>query len=106
MKKLQMRQSLVTDSHESSVRKSFERKSSCRLNDEQYIRCWEVAESFIRENGSIRNKQIREAAKISYDQAISFFNRALSEKRLVRLGVASGTHYVLKENSIRRRTRR
>jgi hypothetical protein len=70
-----------------------------KLTNEQYDRCWRVAEAFVRKNESIRNKQLREVVGIGYDQAIGFFNRAVSEKRLVRRGTSSGTHYVLTENS-------
>lgn len=113
MKKTSIHQSLVTDSsqsggglYQSNISNPFKRKSPNILNDEQYINCWKVAEAFLGKHGSIRNKQIREAAKINYDQAINFFNRALSEKRLIRLGVASGTHYVLKGTPAGRRTKR
>lgn len=53
-----------------------------------------VALNFLKANSSIRNRDIRDVASISYDQAIHFFNRALAENRLVRKGSGSGTHYV------------
>ena len=58
----------------------------------------EIAEAFVREHGSIRNREIREVANINYDQAITFFKRATAANRLVRKGKASATHYVLKAN--------
>jgi hypothetical protein len=67
------------------------------LTNEQFARCWNLAESFVKKNGTIRNKQMREVSGIGYDQAIGFFKRATSEKRLLRKGTASGTHYVLKK---------
>lgn len=73
--------------------------SKHQLDDEQYARCLRIAVAFVREHGSIRNMQLREVAGIGYDQAIGFFNRAIGEKRLVRRGASSGTHYVLNENS-------
>jgi hypothetical protein len=56
--------------------------------------CWQQVNLFVKERGSIRNRQVRELAAIGYDQAIDFFNRALVERRLLRKGKSSGTHYV------------
>ncbi len=55
-----------------------------------------IADDFMRKNGSIRNRELREAANIDYDQAILFFNRAIVAKRLFRQGSSSATHYVPK----------
>lgn len=49
------------------------RVPSTRLNDAEYFRCLGLALSYIKENGSIRNLQLREVASIGYDQAIHFF---------------------------------
>jgi hypothetical protein len=68
-----------------------------RLNDQQFETCWKTAKAFLAENKMIRNKQLREITGIGYDQAIFFFNRAVTEKRLLRQGVSSSTHYVLKD---------
>ena len=64
------------------------------LSDDQYNMCWQQVKLFVQERGSIRNRQVRELAAIGYDQAIDFFNRALGERRLLRKGKSSGTHYV------------
>jgi len=56
-----------------------------------------TAKAFLSKNKTIRNRQLREIAGIGYDQAIAFFHRAVTEKRLLRNGVSSGTHYVLKD---------
>lgn len=69
-------------------------KSGIRLSEEAYARCLQIAIGYVAEFGSIRNREIREVAGISYDQAIHFFNRAIAEKHLERKGKASGTHYV------------
>ena len=68
-----------------------------RLNDAQFTRCWTVAQAFLTKKGRIRNSELRAIANIGYDQAIDFFSRAMKEKRLERLGVASATHYVFPE---------
>ncbi len=68
-----------------------------RLTDQQFETCWESTKAFLAENNKIRNQQLRKITGIGYDQAIAFFNRAIIEKRLLRQGISSGTHYVLKD---------
>lgn len=68
-----------------------------KLTKEQYVRSWNLAEAYLEKHGRIRNKQMREISGIGYDQAIGFFKRATGEKRIVRKGTSSGTHYVLKK---------
>jgi len=75
--------------------KSHERPT--KLTNEQFESCWKTAKVFLEKNQTIRNKQLREITGIGYDQAISFFNRAVAEKHLLRIGVGSGTHYILKD---------
>jgi hypothetical protein len=55
--------------------------------------------AFLKKKPSIRNRELREVAGIDYDQAITFFNRAILEKSLVREGKFSGTHYILPNRS-------
>ena len=64
------------------------------LSQAAYEQCLNLSISYININGSIRNREIREIAGINYDQAIHFFNRAISENFLERTGKASGTHFV------------
>ncbi len=73
------------------------REHPTKLTNEQFESCWKTAKAFLSKNKTIRNQQLREIAGIGYDQAIGFFNRAVTEKRLLRKGVSSGTHYVLKD---------
>ena len=68
---------------------------STSLTDEQYELCWKVVKAFLSENEMIRNRQLREISGIGYDQAIRFFKRATTEKRLVRKGEGGSTKYVL-----------
>ena len=68
-----------------------------RLTDQQFEACWESTKAFLAENKKIRNQQLRKITGIGYDQAIAFFNRAIIEKPLLRQGISSGTHYVLKD---------
>ena len=71
--------------------KSLSRSS---LSAAEYAQCVQIAADYVARNKSISNRELREAAGISYDQAIYFFKRATEEKRLFRKGKGSGTHYV------------
>lgn len=71
--------------------------STRKLTNEQFDRCWKILRAFLSKHKTIRNQKLRELAEIGYDQAIEFFNRAVSEKFLLRKGVSSGTHYVMNE---------
>jgi len=66
-----------------------------RLTEKQYEHCWKLVLTYLGKQGNIRNRQFREVTGLGYDQAINFFKRATTEKRLARLGTASATHYVL-----------
>jgi len=54
-----------------------------------------IAMLYLNSKPSIRNRDIRALAAISYDQAIHFFNRAIAERRLIREGSGGGTRYLL-----------
>jgi hypothetical protein len=73
--------------------------SRTKLSEETFTRCMDTALVFLRTNPSIRNSKLREITGIEYDQAITFFNRAILEKCLVRKGHASATHYILPSRS-------
>lgn len=76
------------------------------LSDACFEECLKLALIYLKNNASIRNQDLRQISGISYDQAIRFFNRAISEDRLVRQGSGSGTSYVLpqrKDKSIVRK---
>lgn len=74
-----------------------DRMHPTKLTNEQYESCWKAAEKFLSKNKTIRNQQLREIAGVGYDQAIDFFKRAVTEKRLARKGVGSATNYVLSD---------
>lgn len=74
---------------------SGKKSSNTTLSDPEFEAYLGVALKFLEVNSSIRNREIRSISPISYDQAIYFFNRAVSEKRLVREGKGSATRYVL-----------
>ena len=71
--------------------------SRTTLSDETYERCLSATVEYLKTVPLIRNRDLRAITKIEYDQAITFFNRAIEEERLQRKGKASGTHYVLSE---------
>lgn len=65
------------------------------LTDSQYAECLAASIAYLKQHGSIRNRQLRAVTGITYDQAISFFKRATNESQVMRRGTSSGTHYVL-----------
>jgi hypothetical protein len=69
--------------------------SRTKLSDATFTRCMDAVLVFLETNPSIRNSKLREITGIEYDQAITFFNRAILEKTLLRKGHSSGTHYIL-----------
>ncbi len=73
------------------------REHPTKLTNEQFESCWKVAKEFLSKNIMIRNQQLREITGMGYDQAISFFNRAIAEQCLLRKCASSSTHYELKD---------
>ena len=65
-----------------------------KLSEDTYQRCLQATLGYLAKNEFIRNRDIREVTGIGYDQAITFFGRAVSEKRLSRRGSGSSTHYI------------
>lgn len=73
--------------------------SRTKLSEATFTRCMDAALVFLKTNPSIRNSKLREITGIEYDQAITFFNRAILEKTMLRKGHSSGTHYILPDRS-------
>jgi hypothetical protein len=71
-----------------------ESPSRTTLSDDDYERCLQIAVEYVAQHQSIRNRQLRAATGLNYDQAITFFNRAMKANRLIREGKGSGTYYV------------
>ena len=82
---------------------SADEGSPTRLSDLQFEECMGIALHYLKSNPFIRNRDIRAVAAIGYDQAIHFFNRAITEKRLTREGSGSGTRYVLPKEKEKKR---
>ena len=70
-------------------------QSQTRLSEQEFRACLSKTRQFLRDHESVRNETLRSISGISYDQAISFFNRAIQVGALERRGRAGGTHYVL-----------
>ena len=77
------------------MKKPTQDKSSYKLTDDHFEKCVNIAVGYLKTNPSIRNRDIRRVAGISYDQAIYFFNRSIFENRLTRLGTGVSTCYIL-----------
>lgn len=74
------------------------------LSAKQFEDCLAIAERYLETHQSIRNRDMRKETRISYDQAIHFFNHAIRMKRLVRQGNGGGTSYVLPKRQGKERT--
>ena len=77
------------------MNKSAHESSRSRLSGSHYEECLAIARRYLKTHPSIRNRDIRQASGIGYDQAIHFFNRAILENQLVREGSGGSTCYVL-----------
>ncbi|MBU6434076.1 MAG: hypothetical protein KJS98_12255, partial [Nitrospirae bacterium] len=71
------------------------KSSEVKLSEARFSECLEIVLAYLEAKPSIRNRDIRQATGITYDQAIHFFNRAISENLLLRKGAGSSTCYVL-----------
>ena len=71
--------------------------SQTKISGHTYERCLHAVFDYLRKKPFIRNRDMRAITGITYDQTITFFNRAITEKHLHRGGRGSGTHYVLYE---------
>ena len=77
------------------MKTSPSKDSRSNLSEVSYKRCLKAVRNHLKENDSIRNRDLRMVTGIGYDQAITFFNRAITEKSLSRTGTLGGTRYVL-----------
>ncbi len=71
-----------------------ESPSRTNLTNDDYERCLQIAVEYVAQHQSIRNRQLRAASGLGYDQVIAFFNRAIKARHLIRKGKGSGTYYV------------
>ena len=67
------------------MNRADKKSSNTTLTDSEFESYLGVALKFLETNNSIRTREIRSISPISYDQAIYFFNRAVTENRLIRL---------------------
>jgi predicted HTH transcriptional regulator len=73
------------------------KNSQAKLSEARFSECLKIVVAYLKDKPSVRNRDIRQAAGITYDQAIHFFNQAISENLLLRQGSGSSTCYVLKK---------
>lgn len=65
-----------------------------KLSDSNYRVALKAALSLLDAGERLTNTSLRRSTGLGYDQAIAFFNRAISDGNLHRLGRSSATHYV------------
>ena len=64
------------------------------LEEKEFASIMSIVRGYLRENGSIKNSQLRELTRLNYDQVTWFFNTAVSRGLLIRRGRTGGTHYM------------
>lgn len=69
------------------------------LSEEGYRQALRATKVYLQQHEYIRNRDIRKLVPIGYDQAIAFFNRAVAEHELERLGLAGSSRYVSVKSS-------
>jgi hypothetical protein len=70
------------------------------LSDRDYKKTLVTCRQLLRAGETLKNQSLRKATGLNYDQGIRFFNRAIGDGVLVRLGTGSGTHYVAANRSV------
>ena len=74
------------------------------LSDDEMQRVEQLVREYLDSHESIRNYQLREISGLVSEQASCFFNRMFESAKLKRIGVYSGTRYVLPNNDANARS--
>ena len=69
------------------------------LDDEAYRSALVAVLDYLHTEERMTNAKLRALTGLNYDQAVKFFKRATSSGELERRGLASATHYVLRETA-------
>jgi hypothetical protein len=64
-----------------------------KLSDEQYARAKEMVIAYMTDHQSIANRELRALTQLSYDQAVTFFNKMIADGILKRVGKTTTTRY-------------
>jgi hypothetical protein len=64
-----------------------------KLSDEEYERAKELAVVYLAEHESIANRELRALTQLTYDQAVTFFNKMIADGILTRVGKTTSTRY-------------
>lgn len=78
--------------------KKYKPISKCptSLTEKDISQIQRVAVRFVKKHNFLTNRYLRGIVDITYDQAIYFYRKMLDSGVFERVGVASGTRYVLK----------
>ena len=66
-----------------------------KLSDEEFETAKELVIAFLAEHPSIANREFRALTHLSYDQAVTFFNKMIADGILTRVGKTTTTRYFL-----------
>lgn len=73
--------------------------SKTTMTEDEYRSARDFALALMASAEYLTNRELRKVTRITYDQAIFFFNRMVEEGSLVRFGRGSGTRYRLPKNT-------
>jgi predicted HTH transcriptional regulator len=81
-------------------KKKYKPISKCptALTEKDISHIRRIAIRHLKSHEFLTNRELRGIVDISYDQAIYFYRRMLDRGVLERVGIASGTKYILKDN--------
>ena len=68
------------------------------LSDDEMQRVEQLVREYLDSHDSIRNYQLREITDLDHEQATCFLSRMVGSDKLERIGITSGTRYVLGNN--------
>jgi hypothetical protein len=74
---------------------SFKTLGRRKLSDEEYEGASKKVLAFLAGHDFITNREFRALTHLSYDQAVSFFNRMIAQGDLIRVGKTTGIKYQL-----------
>ena len=64
-----------------------------KLSDEEFETAKQLVVAFLADHQSIANREFRALTHLSYDQAITFFNKMIADGHLTRIGKTASTRY-------------
>ena len=70
------------------------------LSDAEFESAKAMVLGYLAGHGSITNREFRAVSELTYDQAITCFNRMIADGYLLRIGKKTTTKYVLRDAAV------